>query len=115
MRILIILIVAFNSILVLAQKNTDANIYGDVKVTKTGEHIPFINVTVNNTVIGTSTDNTGHYYLKNLPVGKLTIKVSGVGYKTVEKDVVLSAGKTIELNFLTDESAMSLDEVVVSA
>lgn len=110
-----ILFVLLCSTTIFAQKNSDANIFGDVKNGKTGEHIPFINVTVNNTVIGSSTDNSGHYYLKNLPTGKLTIKVSGVGYKSVEKEVVLSEGKTLELNFVTEESALSLDEVVVSA
>jgi len=105
----------FFSLQLYSQKATDANLIGDVKDKNTGEHIPFINVTVNNTVIGTTTDNTGHYFLKNLPVGKYTIKVSGVGYKTVEKTVEFTAGKTLELNFLTEESALSLDEVVVSA
>ena len=98
-----------------AQKATDANIIGDVKDKKTGEHIPFINVTLNNTVLGTTTDNTGHYYLKNMPEGTYTIRVSGLGYKQVEKEVKLVAGKTIEINFVTEESSMSLDEVVVSA
>jgi outer membrane receptor for ferrienterochelin and colicins len=114
-KIVNIVLALFFSVNIFSQKNTDANIVGDVKDKKTGEHIPFINVTVNNTVLGTTTDNTGHYFLKNLPTGKFTIKVSGVGYKTVEKEVVLTDGKTIELNFLTEESSLSLDEVVVSA
>lgn len=114
-KIFSILIVLFFNANIYSQKNTDANIVGDVKDKKTGEHIPFINVTINNTVLGTTTDNTGHYYLKNLPTGKFTIKVSGVGYKTEEKEVVLTEGKTIEFNFLVEESSLSLDEVVVSA
>jgi len=112
---IIAVLMLFFSLQLYSQKATDANLIGDVKDKNTGEHIPFINVTVNNTVIGTTTDNTGHYFLKNLPVGKYTIKVSGVGYKTVEKTVEFTAGKTLELNFLTEESALSLDEVVVSA
>jgi outer membrane receptor for ferrienterochelin and colicins len=99
----------------LAQKKTDANIVGDVKDARTGEHIPFINITVNNTVIGTTTDRTGHYFLKNLPTGKYTLKVTGLGYKTAEKEVDLVAGVTIELNFVVQEESLSLDEVVVSA
>jgi len=98
-----------------AQAKSDANIIGDVKDKKTGEHIPFINIAVNNTVIGTTTDATGHFFLKNLPIGKHTIRVSGLGYKTVEKEVLLQNGVTLELNFIVEETAMSLDEVVVSA
>ncbi len=114
-KILILILIFVNSNNIFSQKATDANIFGDVKDKKTGEHIPFINVTVNNTVIGTTTDNTGHYYLKNLPVGTYTIRVSGLGYKQIEKQVILELGKTIEINFLAEESALSLDEVVVSA
>jgi len=114
-KILIILVLFMNSATLFSQKNTDANIVGDVKDKKTGEHIPFINVSINNTVLGTTTDNSGHYFLKNLPVGTFTIRVSGLGYKQIEKQVTLEAGKTIELNFLAEESALSLDEVVVSA
>ncbi len=114
-KILIILLIAISSTNLFSQKNTDANIVGDVKDKKTSEHIPFINVSVNNTVIGTTTDNSGHYFLKNLPIGSYTIRVSGMGYKQVEKQVTIVSGKTIELNFLVEESALSLDEVVVSA
>ena len=97
------------------EKGTDANLVGDVTDAKTGEHIPYINITINNTVIGTTTDRSGHYFLKNLPVGKFTVRVSGIGYNTVEKEVQFVAGKTLELNFVVSESSLSLNEVVVSA
>lgn len=115
MKYLLFFAIALFSLTSYGQRKTDSNIVGDVKDSKTGEHIPFINVTINNTVIGTTTDATGHYYLKNLPTGAYTLKVSGVGYKSVEKEVVLESGKTIEVNFLTEESSLSLNEVVVSA
>lgn len=116
MKYLIISILLFVAILnVFGQKATDANVVGDVKDKKSGEHIPFINVHLVNTLIGTSTDHTGHYFLKNLPEGTYRIRVSGIGYKTVEQEVQIKAGKTIELNFITEESTLALDEVVVSA
>lgn len=97
------------------EKGTDANLVGDVTDAKTGEHVPYINITINNTVIGTTTDRSGHYFLKNLPVGKFTVRVSGIGYNSVEKEVQFVAGKTLELNFVVSESSLSLNEVVVSA
>ena len=115
MRQFLVLSFLFVSGLLVAHTKTDANLIGDVKDKKTGAHIPFINVTLLNTVIGTNTDHTGHYFFKNLPEGTFTIRVSGVGYKTVEQQVKLIAGKTIELNFITEETALSLDEVVISA
>lgn len=115
MKHLLLYTIALLSLISYGQRKTDANIVGDVKDAKTREHIPFINVTINNTVIGTTTDATGHYYLKNLPTGTYTLRVSGVGYKSVEKEVLLESGKTIEVNFLTEETSLSLNEVVVSA
>ena len=99
-----------------AQRNaTDAHIVGDVKDAKTGEHIPFITITVKNTMIGTSTDATGHYFLKNLPVGKIVLVANSLGYKTVEKEVEIKSGETLEVNFITQEELISLNEIVVSA
>lgn len=67
------------------KKKTDANIIGDVQFN--GEHVPFINITVEGTTIGTMTDATGHYRLVNLPEGELMLRVSGLGYKSQTKKV----------------------------
>lgn len=94
---------------------SDANIVGHILDKKSGEHLAFINVYLHGTTIGTTTDATGHYYLKNLPEGKYTLVMKALGYKTVEKVVNLKRGKTLEINFTAEEDAVSLDGVVVSA
>ena len=94
---------------------SDANIVGHILDKKTGEHLSFINVYLHGTTIGTTTDATGHYYMKNLPEGKYTLVMKSIGYKTEEKTVTLKKGKTLEINFNAEEDAVSLDGVVVSA
>lgn len=94
---------------------SDANLVGHVVDRKTGEHLSFITIFLKGTTIGTSTDATGHYYLKNLPEGKFTVVMKTMGYKTIEKPVALKKGKTLEVNFEAEEEALSLDGVVVSA
>lgn len=94
---------------------SDGNIVGHILDKKTGEHLSYINVYVHGTTIGTMTDATGHYYLKNLPEGKFTLVMKSIGYKTIEKSVTIRKGKTIEVNFDAEEDAVSLDGVVVSA
>lgn len=94
---------------------TDANIFGHVISASTGEHVPFINVFLKNTTIGTSTDNTGHYRLTNLPIGRYTLVVSGIGYQSQEKEIVLTKGKSTEINFEVKDDALALSEVVVTA
>lgn len=48
-------------------KRTDANIYGHVIDKKTGEHMPFVTIQLKGTTIVTTTDKTGHYFLKICP------------------------------------------------
>lgn len=113
---LLILILAV-SVCVYANpgQKTDTNIVGDVKDSKTGEHIPYAAVGIKGTTIGTTTDATGHYYLKDMPIGKFTLEARFVGYKTQQIDIVLEKGKTYEFNFTLESDNVSLDEIVVSA
>ncbi|MDR0658290.1 MAG: TonB-dependent receptor [Mediterranea sp.] len=96
------------------QKN-DANINGHVIDAKTKEHLPYVAIALKGTTIGITTDATGHYFLKDLPVGEFTLAASYVGYKTVEKKIKIEAQKTLEVNFELEEEHLSLSEVVVSA
>lgn len=75
--------------------DSDANVFGHVLDKKTGEHLPFINVLLKGTTIGTTTDNSGHFFLKNLPEGKFTLEYKALGYKTVSKEVTLKKGKNL--------------------
>ena len=97
------------------KKNTDANVYGHVKDAKTGEHLPYVIVQVKGTTIGTTTDNTGHFFLKNLPEGALVIEVKYMGYTTQSKSITIKHDTSKELNFSLSPSDMDLEEVVVSA
>ena len=73
----------------------DAHLTGHVLDEATGEHMAFVNVQLKGTTIGTVTDETGHYLLKDLPIGKQTIVFSYMGYETLELPVVLEEDKSI--------------------
>ncbi|WP_289005067.1 TonB-dependent receptor [uncultured Parabacteroides sp.] len=94
---------------------SDANVFGHVLDKETGEHLPFITVILKGTTIGTTTDNSGHYFLKNLPEGQFTLEFKYLGYKTVTREVKLEKGKTQEVNVEMEEDRIALDGVVVSA
>ncbi|RKD91830.1 TonB-dependent receptor [Mangrovibacterium diazotrophicum] len=96
-----------------AQKaKSDSNIVGHV--VSDGEHLPFVTVSISGTTIGTSTDETGHYRLINLPEGKLILKVRSVGYQPQEKEITVTAGQTQEVNFDLQKDILGIDEVVVT-
>ena len=96
-------------------KGTDANIVGHVIEKSTGEHLPYMTVSLKGTTIGTMTDATGHYFLKNLPEGEFTLQISAIGYKSQDRKVILKRGKTLEENFELEEDLVALDGVVVTA
>ena len=80
---------------------------------KNGEEIPYANVYLKQTKMGTSTNENGFYELKNVPKDTYTLIVSSIGYQT----------KSIKINFINDKNILqnitllddnSLDEIVVS-
>ena len=97
------------------KKPTDANVYGHIVSANSGEHLPYATVAIKGTTIGCAADGTGHYKLNNLPLGEVTFVVSAIGYETIEMRYIALERRTEELNFKLQESAVSLDEVVVSA
>lgn len=85
-----------------AQEEFDAHLVGHVLDEKTGEHLPYVNVQVKGTNIGTVTDESGHFFLKNLPLGKQTIVFSYVGYENLELPVKIEENKTTAVACVAD-------------
>ena len=112
--ILIIFIFSGSSTVTAQKLRTDANIVGHV-VDSNGEHIPFATIVIKNTTVGTATDETGHFNLINMPLGKHTVTASAIGYKPMNKDVDLKAKNTLELKFVLEEDVLGIEEVVVTA
>jgi outer membrane receptor for ferrienterochelin and colicins len=98
---------------IFAQEKTDAHIIGHVA--SNGTHLPFATVIIKGTSIGTSTDETGHFSMLNLPLGSYTVRAQAIGYKSQEKQVVLNINQTVELKFNLQEDLIGLEQVVVSA
>ena len=111
-RFLLIVCLVLTFQAVMAQQGKDAVVTGHV-VSK-GEHIPFVNIYIENTTIGTTTDVTGHYILVDLPIGKHTIVAKMIGYKTQKKEIELAADQTLEVKFDLEEDFIKVDEVVIT-
>ena len=90
---------------------TDANITGHVVDSETGEHYT---IRLLGTSIGTLTDASGHYTLRNLNPGNYTIEALCTGYKTMQKEVAIEHGRTLEINFDVTPDAFMLEQVVVT-
>ena len=99
----------------MANDATDAHIAGHVLDAHSQEHLSFVNVQVKGTSLGCLTDESGHFYLKNLPEGKLTLVFSMMGYETIEKSLTLHRDTLIEMNVAIQETSFMIDNVVVTA
>ncbi len=96
-------------------QETDAHIYGHVIDKTTGEHLPYIVVMLKGTTIGVTTENTGHYMIRNIPEGSFTVEVSAIGYKTQTREIKVRKGRSYEVNFTLEEDFVQIDGVIVSA
>lgn len=119
MRILIAVFLLYNSVNIYGdipeKPGTDANVYGHVLSSEDGEHIPFINVIIEGTRLGAITDATGHYLLTNLPEGRHTLVVKGMGYETSRVEFEISAGQSLEINVEVDYKGIDMDEIVITS
>lgn len=67
-------------------------------------------------MIGTSTDLDGKYKLENVPVGRLEVKCTYIGYEAWSSGLVtLSSGKEMTIDITLEESVHMTEEVTVTA
>ena len=66
--------------------------------------------------LGATTDVDGAFVLKNVPVGRQTLRISYIGYETqTVPNVLVTAGKEVLLNLKLEESLTAIQEVVITA
>jgi hypothetical protein len=103
-KIICIAIIAFSQLLSAQDKGTLKGLLTDKEANN--ESLPFANVFIIGTNIGTTTDFDGNYSFK-VPAGTHVVSFSFLGYKTVEKTITIAASETLVLNQI-----MSADEGV---
>lgn len=85
---------------------------GKITDTKTGEPLAGASVTIEDAKLGTVTDSTGRYFLRNVPVGHHLIEVSFTGYSSVLEHLDIIADK--ELNISLTSSIIEYQAVTVT-
>ena len=80
--------------------------------------LPGANVVLADTVVfrGASTDLDGNFRIDNVPIGKVTLNVSYLGFEErMLENIILSPSKQLVLDIALTERINRVDEVVVSA
>lgn len=88
------------------------------KVMDSEAHAPLIGVNVvvigTNPLIGATTDEKGNFRMKDVPLGRHSLKFSYVSYKEqVLSDIVVNSGKEVILDVELQESITDLSEIVI--
>jgi len=83
------------------------------RISDRSENLSYVNIYIQNTKFGTSSNDEGHYQIKNIPSGTYKIVVSSLGYKTKTIKITFDKNEKIIQNFSL-VSDNSLDEIVVS-
>lgn len=91
---------------------------GTIAVTVTdsrsGQPLAATQVSVQGTGIGGLTDASGRLTLGNVPAGARVLQVQRLGYRTIEREVQVTAGDTQQITIPMVEQALALDAVVVT-
>jgi len=83
-------------------------------ITSKGEPVPFVSVFVKGANIGTTSNTDGTYQLQ-IPVGNLTLVAQTQGYRTQNKELTITQGSPMTVDFELVEDVLGLEEVVISA
>jgi hypothetical protein len=113
----IVLLITVFSTLAISQKLTQT-VRGTI--IDTDSKLPLIGATVlivgTNPPIGAATDANGNFRIQKVPVGRIILKLSYMGYesKTIS-DIVVNSGKEVVLDLALQESVTKMNEVVIKA
>jgi len=92
---------------------TTGKISGRVVEASTNKPLPGVNILVEGTTMGASTDANGFYYIINVPVGTYALRAQMIGYGTVRVSNVKVLGDlTTEINFSLQTKVLSAGKVV---
>jgi outer membrane receptor protein involved in Fe transport len=96
---------------------TSGKIAGRVIDAETGEPLPGVNVIIENSSMGASTDIDGIYFIINVPVGSYSVRAGMIGYNTmIMTDVSVRGDLTTTIDFnMTVKILESDQEVIVIA
>lgn len=90
-------------------------IAGTVTDAESGESLPGVNVVIEGTQKGASTDADGAYVIEGVEPGTYAVRASFVSYATKSvTDVSVEAGEATTLNFQLRRAQTKMDEVVVT-
>lgn len=88
---------------------------GFVMDSTTHKPIELAHVFFANTLLGTTSNTKGEFIIQSIPPGKYDLLISFVGYKMIQKSVIIADGQNTTFNAYLVPNPIELNEVVVRA
>ncbi len=96
------------------QAQTTGKIAGYILDKNSGDPLVGVNIYIENSAIGATTDGDGAFFILNVPPGKHTVKIEYVGYKPVKiEELKVSVNRTSAITVELEESTLELGEEIV--
>jgi len=111
----IVISILFFSSLIFPQKHEIFSITGKIVDLVSKEPISYVNVFLDATTLGASTNNNGVYSIKNIPKGSYEIIISAIGYERINEYIILKDSLAINRDYDLKPTVYKLQEVSVVA
>ena len=113
-NLFLLLFLLFNT-LIFGQQTTQ-KITGLVQDKQTKQVLVGASIVVNNTNLGTLSDENGAFVLEKVPIGRVSLKCQFIGYQPLAfDDIILTSTKSVYLDIELKAGAIDVGEVVISA
>ncbi len=97
-----------------AAQAQDGTITGVVTDAAGQRPIASVQVHLVGTSLGTLSRDNGRYIILNVPAGDYTLRAERIGYGSVEMQLTVAAGGTVEQDLTLSQQVLGLDEIVVT-
>lgn len=99
-------------------QNLTQTIRGTVVDVDTKMPLPGVNVTIldSKPILGASTDTDGQFRIASVPLGRISLLISYVGYEQkVIPNILVTSAKEIVLDIEVKEALINMDEIVITS
>ncbi|RPH99137.1 MAG: TonB-dependent receptor, partial [Calditrichaeota bacterium] len=108
-------LIIFIAFPIMAWGKSEGTVNGFVRDASNGEPLPYVNVFLQNTQIGTTTNEKGYYVINRIPPGEYRVIFSMMGYGRHEETVEITSNAAVKVNASLPPSVLELEGVVKTA
>jgi outer membrane cobalamin receptor len=114
-RQLLFLIFLISSISTI-RANDKGTITGIVTESSSGDKLAGVNIQIEGTVLGASSDTQGNFVIRNVPIGIYTLKATMIGHRSERiPNVQVLPKKEVKVSIQLEETPINFDPLIVTA